>query len=115
MAATTTTTVSAINTFSLKPHVTAAEFDRFSRELDRPACLALTEVLSFEVYLVDRGLGGSTDGADVVEVMTVTDWAAWEHARDHAPELAPVTARFAELVDESTVTTYLTRPSAQES
>ena len=105
--------VSAINTFSLKPHVTAEEFDRFSRELDRPACLALDEVESFEVYLVDRSPGD--DGAvDVVEVMTVTDWAAWEQARDHTPALAPVTARFAELVDETTVTTYLTRRSSQE-
>ena len=109
--------VSAINTFSLKPHVTVEEFDRFSREVDRPACLALDEVESFEVYLVDPRPGGSAAGArvDVVEVMTVRDWAAWEHARDHAPELAPVTARFAELVDESTVTTYLTRASAHSS
>jgi hypothetical protein len=106
--------VSAINTFSLKAHVTAEEFDRFSREVDRPACLALDEVESFEVYLVDHGLGGAAS-VDVVEVMTVRDWSAWEQARDHAPSLAPVTARFAELVDESTVTTYLTRPSAKES
>jgi hypothetical protein len=105
--------VSAINTFSLRPHVTAEEFDAFSRELDRPACLALDEVESFDVYLVDRGPSGGT-GVDVVEVMTVTDWAAWEQVRDTAPALAPVTARFAELVDESTVTTYLSRRSVEE-
>lgn len=104
--------VSAVNTFSLKPHVTVEEFDRFSREVDRPACLALDEVESFEVYLVDAGLGGS-DAVDVVEVMTVRDWAAWERVRDSAPQLAPVTARFAELVDESTVTTYLTHASKE--
>jgi len=106
--------VSAINTFSLRPHVTAEEFDEFSREVDRPACLALDEVESFEVYLVEHGLGGS-GGVDVVEVMTVRDWDAWVEARDHAPSLAPVTMRFSELVDESTVTTYLTRPSAMGS
>jgi hypothetical protein len=104
--------VSAINSFSLKPHVTAEEFERFSREIDRPACLALDEVESFEVYLVDHDLGSAA--VDVVEVMTVRDWPAWEHARDHAPSLAPVTARFSELVDESTVTTYLTRPVTKE-
>lgn len=106
--------VCAINTFSLKPHVTAEEFDRFSREVDRPTCLALDEVDAFEVYLVDHGLDG-TSTVDVVEVMTVRDWAAWERVRDSSPALAPVTARFAELVDEATVTTHLTRPSVEES
>ncbi|MEO9322220.1 hypothetical protein ABFT23_01935 [Nocardioides sp. C4-1] len=106
--------VSAVNTFALKPHVTAEEFDRFSREVDRPACLALDEVEAFEVYLVDHGPEGSPR-VDVIEVMTVSDWPAWERARDHAPALAAVTARFAELVDESTVATYLTHPSAKES
>jgi len=108
--------ISAVNTFSLLPHVTLRDFEEFSREVDRPACLALEEVSSFEVYFVDPDLGGSA-GVDVVEVMTVTDWAAWERARDREPSLAPVTARFAELVDESTVTTYLTRlsPSVKES
>lgn len=105
--------VTAINTFSLKPHVAAEEFDRFSRELDRPACLALDEVESFEVYLVDHD-HGRPGAVDVVEVMTVRDWAAWELARDTAPTLAPVTARFADLVDEGTVTTYLTQRSNEE-
>jgi hypothetical protein len=103
--------VSAINTFSLRPGVLAEDFDRFSREVDRPACLALREVESFEVYLVDHALDSST--VDVVEVMTVTDWAAWEQVRDNDPSFAPVSARFAELVDESSVSTYLTRASAQ--
>lgn len=110
--------VCAVNTFSLRPGVTLEEFDRFSREQDRPACLALDEVESFEVYLVEHGPSGAgvagTGRVDVVEVMTVGDWAAWEQARDSAPALAAVTTRFAELVDETTVTTYLTRPSLLE-
>lgn len=97
--------VTAINTFSLLPGVTAADFEEFSRDLDRPACLALDVVESFDVYLVDDGT------VDVVELMTVRDWAAWEQERDSAPSLAPVTARFAELVDESTVTTWFASPS----
>lgn len=102
--------VTAVNTFSLRAGVTAAEFEAFSRDLDRPTCLALDEVQSFEVYLVDGNHGAS--GVDVVELMTVTDWDAWERTRDTAAQLLPVVARFEQLVDTTTVVTYLTRHSS---
>jgi hypothetical protein len=96
-------TVSAINTFRLRPGVEVAEFEQFSAELDRPTCLAFDEVLGFEVYLSDDGT--------VVEVMTVTSWPEWERVRDGAPELEPVVARFDELVEPGSVTTLFTRHS----
>lgn len=102
-------TVSAINTFRLRPGVTTADFEQFSVELDRPRCLALDVVLGFEVYLADQVDDAS--GPHVIEVMTVASWSDWEKARDSAPELAEVVARFDELVDSDSVTTVLTRHS----
>ena len=96
--------ISAVNTFRLRPGVTVEQFARFSAELDRPTCLRLGPVESFDVYLAEAG---ST--VDVVEVMTVASWPEWEQVRDSAPEMAPVVARFEELVDVGSVTTYLTR------
>lgn len=98
-------TVSAINTFRLRPGVSAADFEKFSRDLDRPACLAFDVVLDFEVYLSDES------PADVVEIMTVTSWPDWENVRDGAPELKAVVQRFGELVELDSVTTVFTRKS----
>ncbi|MBI5341496.1 MAG: hypothetical protein HZB45_27770 [Mycolicibacterium rufum] len=98
-------TVSAINTFRLRPGVSAADFERFSRDLDRSVCLAFDVVLDFDVYLSDDS------PANVVEVMTVTSWPEWEEVRDGAPELRAVVQRFGELVELDSVTTVLTRKS----
>jgi len=95
--------VCAVNTFRLRPGVTAERFERFSAELDRPTCLAFDEVLGFEVYLSDDGT--------VVEIMTVSSWPEWERVRDSAPELTPVVQTFDELVQPDSVTTLLTRKS----
>lgn len=95
--------VSAINTFRLRPGVTVADFERFSAELDRPVCLSFDEVLGFEVYL--------SDGGEVVEIMTVASWPEWEKVRDNAPELKPVVERFDALVEPGSVTTLFTRHS----
>jgi hypothetical protein len=103
------TPVTAVNTFRLRPGVGATDFDRFSRELDRPTCLRLGPVESFAVYLTD---GPGT--VDVVEVMTVTSWPDWERARDGAPEMKQVVERFEQLVDTGSVRTYLTHRSADE-
>ncbi|MEW5812859.1 MAG: hypothetical protein AB1925_25835 [Actinomycetota bacterium] len=100
--------VSAINMFRLRPGVALADFERFSAELDRPVCLAFDVVLSFDVYLVDDP---EPDGADVIEVMTVTSWSLWQELLADAPELKPVLARFGELVETSSITTVLTRPA----
>ncbi len=101
-------TVSAVNTFRLRPGVTTAEFETFSRELDRPICLSFDVVLGFEVFLVDQD---DSAGVDVVEIMTVTSWPEWERVRDSATELKPVVERFDELVEPGSVSTLLTRNS----
>jgi hypothetical protein len=97
--------VSAVNMFSLRPGVSAAQFEAFSAELDQPTCLSCDVVESFEVYLVE------SDGqkVDVIEIMTVRSWPEWESVRDNAPEFAPVLRRFAELVDLDSVSTLFTR------
>jgi hypothetical protein len=101
-------TISAVNTFSLRPGVTIAEFEKFSVELDRPTCLAFDVVQSFEVFLVDRD---GANGVDVVEIMTVTSWPEWERVRDGAPQLKAVVERFDELVEPGSVSTLFTRNS----
>jgi hypothetical protein len=105
--------VSAVNTFRLRPGIATAEFEAFSRELDRPTCLSFDVVLGFEVFLVDQA---DSTGVDVIEIMTVTSWPEWERVRDGAPELKAVVERFDELVDPDSVSTLLTRnsPLSQE-
>jgi hypothetical protein len=98
--------VTAINRFSLLPGVTAAQFERFSREMDRPVCLSFPQVERFEVFIADT----DPSQVEIVELMTVSSWPEWEAVRDGAPELIPVVHRFAELVDTSTVNTVFTRP-----
>jgi hypothetical protein len=98
-------TVTAINTFRLRPGVGAADFEKFSQQLDRPACLAFDVVLEFDVYLSDG------TPVDVIEIMTVASWTEWEAVRDGAPELQPVVSRFDELVEPGSVTTVFTRKS----
>jgi len=100
--------VSAVNTFRLRPGVTTAEFETFSRELDRPTCLSFDAVLGFEVFLVDQE---DAADVDVVEIMTVRSWPEWERVRDAAPELKAVVKRFDELVEPTSVSTLLTRNS----
>lgn len=101
-------TTHAVNTFRLRPGVSAADFERFSAELDRPTCLAFDVVLGFDVFLTE-----ATDSAaaHVVEIMTVTSWPEWEKVRDSAPELEPVVDGFDALVEPGSVTTLLTRKS----
>lgn len=99
--------VTAINRFALRPGVAAAEFEQFSRDLDRPICLAFPQVQQFDVYIADD----DPARVEIVELMTVSSWPEWEAVRDGAPELAPVVDRFAELVDTATVTTVFTRPA----
>ncbi len=101
-------TVSAVNTFRLRPGVTTADFETFSRDLDRPTCLSFDVVLGFDVFLVDQD---DPAGIDVIEIMTVASWPEWERVRDNAPELTPVLERFDELVEPGSVSTLLTRNS----
>jgi hypothetical protein len=99
--------VVAVNLFSMLPGVDPADFERFSTEVDRPTCLAHGAVVRrFDAYRVDEAPDGAP--ADILEVMEVTDWAAWEKLRDTHPTMKPVTDGFDELVDPATVRTYFT-------
>jgi hypothetical protein len=104
--------VTAINRFTLRSGITAAEFEEFSRDVDRPICLSFPQVRRFDVFVVDPAT--DSDPVEIVELMTVVSWSEWESVRDGAPELAPVVTRFAELVDTSTVSTVFTRPLQEE-
>jgi hypothetical protein len=104
------TAVSAVNMFTLRPGVSAEQFEAFSAELDRPTCLAFDVVEGFEVYLV---AGDDASGVDVVEVMTVRSWAEWESLRDSAPELVPVVKKFEELVEPGSVSTLFARRASK--
>jgi hypothetical protein len=99
--------VFAANMFSLLPGVDPAEFERFSTQIDQPTCLAFGDIVkSFAAYRVATAPDGAP--ADIVEVMHVTDWAAWEQVRDNDPAFTPVMDGFNELVDVTTVRTWFT-------
>lgn len=101
--------VYAINLFSMLPGVDPADFERFSTTVDRPTCLAHADVVTgFDAYRVLGGPDGAP--ADILEVMRVTDWSAWEQIRDNDPSMRPVMAGFDELVDPASVRTYFARP-----
>lgn len=101
--------VVSVTMFSLLPGVDPGDFEKFSVQLDRPACMGFAEIVkSFDVFRVAVAPDG--EPADIVEVMHVADWAAWEQIRDHDAALAPVMKRFIELVDTSTIRTWLTHP-----
>ncbi|GAB3231086.1 hypothetical protein [Mycolicibacterium hippocampi] len=99
--------VVAVNLFSMLPGVDPADFERFSTEVDRPTCLAHRDIVRrFEAFRVNEAPDGAP--ADILEVMEVSDWAAWETLRDTHPTMKPVTKGFDELVDPATVRTYFT-------
>ena len=101
--------VFAINLFSMLPGVDPAEFEHFSNTVDRPTCLAHNDVvIGFDAYRVSAAPDGAP--ADILEVMHVADWAAWEQIRDNHPSMEPVMEGFNKLVDPATVRTYFTRP-----
>ncbi|MDF2825657.1 MAG: hypothetical protein K0R68_3065 [Mycobacterium sp.] len=101
--------VVAVTMFSLLPGVDANEFLRFSTDLDQPTCRAFGDVVrSFEVYRVDVAPDGAP--ADVLEVMHVADWAAWEQIRDHHPAFRPVMHEFTRLVDLTSIRTWFAQP-----
>lgn len=103
----TSRSVVAVNLFSMLPGVDPAAFERFSTEVDRPTCLAHRDIVRrFDAFRVDDAPDGAP--ADILEVMEVTDWAAWERLRDTHPTMKAVTAGFDELVDPATVRTYFT-------
>ena len=102
-------TVFAINLFSMLPGVDPAEFEHFSNTVDQPTCLAHRDVVKgFDAYRVTEAPDGAP--ADILEVMHVADWTAWEQIRDNDPSMRPVMEGFNKLVDPTTIRTYFTRP-----
>ena len=99
----------AINLIPLRPGVDVREFERFSAQTDRPACLGSEAVRGFEVYRVEgQGDGGASD-IHIAEVMALTSWQDWQTALAEDPTLRAASAEFERLVDPAQVTTFLTR------
>ena len=101
--------ICAINLLPLKPDVAAADFARFSAELDQPACLAQDVAEGFDAYAVTRR-DPDAPAFDIVEVMTVRSWREWERVRDGMDELKPITERFDQLVEGAGVRTLFATP-----
>lgn len=102
-------TVYAVNLLSMLPGIDPAEFEHFSTTVDRPRCLAYSDVVKqFDAYRVV----GQPDGAnvDIVEVMKIEDWQRWEEIRDNEPSLRPVMEGFNKLVDPTTARTFFVTP-----
>lgn len=93
-----------VNTFRMRPGFASARFADFSTGLDQPAVLRHSDIVTrFEAFQVGDATEGSPLGVDIVEIMQVSDWAAWTAVRDSDPSLAPVMAGFDELVDPSSI------------
>ena len=103
--------VCAINFLPLKEGVALEEFERFSTELDQPTCLAQDVVEGFDAYAV-RHRDGEAPAFDVIEVMTVGDWAEWERVRDGLEEMKPVIEAWDQLVDGDGARTVFATPIA---
>ncbi|WP_432180706.1 hypothetical protein [Streptomyces sp. NBC_00063] len=92
-----------VNMFRMRPGIDPAWFAEFSARIDQPLCLSHTDVVRrFDAYRV-QGAAGDPVGADIVEVMEVSDWNAWARLRDDHPSLRPVMSGFDRLVDPASV------------
>jgi hypothetical protein len=101
--------VIAINLIPMRSGVDPARFAEFSATIDQPTCLSKDVVLAFDAYRVPAADAAAV-GADIIEVMHVRSWRAWEQVRDNDPELEPVTRGFDELADPATVRTLFVTP-----
>lgn len=100
----------AINMFRMREGVSPTRFAEFSAEIDQPTCLAHRDVVRrFDAYRVLRPLEGEP-GADIVEVMEVSDWQEWVRVRDHDPSMTAVMTGFDELVEARSVRSALVVP-----
>lgn len=100
----------AVNMFRMRPGVSPLRFAEFSSQVDQPTCLAHADVVRrFDAYRVLNPLAGEP-GADIVEVMEVSDWEEWVRVRDHDPSMQPVMTGFDELVEPSSVRSALVVP-----
>jgi hypothetical protein len=101
--------ICAINFLPLKPGAAIGDFEKFSAELDQPTCLAQDVVEGFDAYAVTRR-DPSAPAFDIVEVMTVRNWAEWEKVRDGLAEMGPVMEGFDKLIDGDGVRTLFATP-----
>ena len=101
--------VIAINLIPMRRGVDPARFAEFSATVDQPTCLSKDVVLGFDAYRVPPADAAAV-GADIIEVMHVRSWSAWEQVRDHDPDLEPVTRGFEQLADPATVRTLFVTP-----
>ncbi|CDR17538.1 hypothetical protein [Streptomyces iranensis] len=92
-----------VNMFRMRPGIPPDRFAEFSATVDQPLCLAHSDIVTrFDAFRV-AGPTGEAVGADIVEVMELSDWNAWVRVRDHHPSLRPVMSGFDELVDPASV------------
>ncbi|SEB57543.1 hypothetical protein [Streptomyces melanosporofaciens] len=92
-----------VNMFRMRPGISPGRFAEFSATIDQPLCLAHPDVVRrFDAYRVG-GAAAAELGADIVEVMEVSDWETWVRVRDNDPSLRPVMSGFDELVDPTSV------------
>jgi hypothetical protein len=103
----------AVNLIPLRPGADFGEFERFSNELDRPACHGSGVVKSFEVYRVEGRPDAEPASVDVVEVMGITSWEEWQAALAGDHDLETAAREFERLVDPAQVTTFLTQDLAR--
>ncbi len=100
-----------VNTFRMRPGVASVRFADFSAGLDQPTVLRHSDIVTrFEAFRVGDPTEGSRLGVDIVEIMQVTDWAAWTAVRDGDPSLVPVMTGFDELVDPTSVRSSFVLP-----
>jgi hypothetical protein len=100
----------AINMFRMRTGIPSSRFATFSSQIDQPLCLAHTDVVKrFEAYRIPAEHAIAM-GADIIEVMEVSDWEEWVQVRDHDPSIRPVMTGFDELVDPSSVRSALVVP-----
>jgi hypothetical protein len=83
---------------TLRDGVAPERFAEFATSVDLPTWRGKDVVIDFDTYRITDG-----DHADFVEVMHVRSWSEWQRVGAEDPDIAPLAAAFAELVDESRV------------
>lgn len=93
-----------ISMIKLRKGVDPQRFSEFAASVDLPTWRKKDVVIGFNTYRVAQNNAHEPEiEADFVEVMHLRSLAAWEQVGATDPEIAPLAARFTELVDESQV------------
>lgn len=94
--------VTIISFIKLRDGVNHEQFADFAVTADLPTWRQKDVVLDFDTYRVGQG-DPATGPIDFVEVMRVRSLEEWQAVANSDPDIPPLAARFAELVDESSV------------